>query len=157
MNPGGTFFFIVNNWWWPVNSTTIVGDFPYVCQRLTRDDFERYFSENYPDDTEETLKIYSYLHQGGTPTTLNGYIESAGKSGLTCIGARPLLPLGRSYHKTPFPPVVLNEHQDSKLQDVLEDIHCFRNDVSLIDLQSAFVMAAFSKSPDSKGSLTSII
>jgi len=157
LNPGGTFFFIVNYWWWPVNSTTIVGDFPYLCQRLTGEDFERYFTENYPEEKEETLKIRGYFHKGRNPTTLNGYINAAEQQGLSCIGARPLLPLGRKHHKTPYPPVVLNEHPDTNLIDVLEDIRQYRKDVNMVDLRSAFVMAAFTKAPKSEERLESSI
>ena len=64
LSHGGVFCFLTSSWWWPVNSTTIVGDFPYACQRLIRDDLKRYFEETHPDETEDVLRRWDSFNHG---------------------------------------------------------------------------------------------
>lgn len=147
LNNGGIFFFLVNNWWWPVNSTWIVGDFPYACQRLTRDDLEKYFNETYPDETQDILKRYDYFHKGKQHPTLDDCVEMADQSGLSFLSARRLTTVLDSHVKTPITPAVVNTCKGSRLADVLEDIHTFNPSVRLADIQTTFLMGVFKKRP----------
>ncbi len=69
------------------------------------------------------------------------------------LGARRLTPANDSHPKTPISPNVLQRTDQSVISNVLEDIHHFRSDVRLMDLQTAFVMAAFTKQHVQPGGL----
>jgi SAM-dependent methyltransferase len=150
LEPGGVFCFIVNYWWWPVNSTWIVGDFPYTAQRLTRDDLQRYFESEYPSEAENVLKRYDYFHKGEHPT-LGEYVKRAHKAGFSLAGARRLTPVNDTHSKTPVTPNFIERFDETYLQDVLTDIHHFNEEVSLIDLKTSYVMGALIK-PKSRSS-----
>lgn len=157
LNDGGTFFFVTNYWWWPVNSTTIAGDFPYLCQRLDRRDLARYFEAYYPQEREDTLIRYDYFNKGKHHPTMNDYAMVARRAGLDLLSQKRIMPHGRSHPRTPFTPHVIDMFPDTKLDGVLADIHCFRNDVQLADLQTAFAMFAFTKRPKSPHSLANVL
>ena len=86
----GTFFMAVNYWWYPVNASGIVGDFPYCCQRLTREDFQRYFQQHHPEEAADALQRYDYFHQAKLRPTLNDFAEIAARNGLTLLGTKRL-------------------------------------------------------------------
>jgi len=145
LSKGGLFCFLVNYWWWPVNSTGIVGDFPYVCQRLTSDDLRRYFQEHYPEKTEDIMERYEYYHRGKQQPTLNNIIKIAFDSGLQIVGTRRMIPQENTHPKTPFTPKFMMSLDNSLIFDTLEDIHQFKRDVQLIDLHTAFILGVFQK------------
>lgn len=142
---GGTFFFAVSYWWYPVNSTGIVGGFPYCCQRLTPDDVRRYFEQFHPEEVEDVMRRYQYFHCGVTHPTLNDFVEIADRYDLALIGSDRLSPPRDVHHRSVLTPRLLNQFGDSRLDRVLADLHRVRPDVGLIDLQTAYVMAAFEK------------
>jgi len=157
LNNQGVFYFIANYWWWPVNSTAIVGDFPYACQRLTANDLLRYFQENYPEEAPDIIKRYNYFNVGKYRPTLNDYISMAYSAGLSLLGERRIMPVATKHPRTPFMPRILDAFPDTRLSAVLEDIHRFRPDVELIDLQTAFIEAAFIKMPRSDRPLADVL
>ena len=151
--PGGIFVFLVDYWWFPVNSTNIVADFPYACQRLTRDDLLRYFDEFHPNETSIVNEFYD-THHKGKPETLADYAETAERHSLGILGERRFVPSSETGNRTPLMPATLDHYENSALPSVLENIRCFRQDVQLIDLKSAFVMAAFRKREERKPDLS---
>jgi SAM-dependent methyltransferase len=155
LNDDGIFIFLVNYWWWPVNSTRIVGNFPYVTQRLDKDDFSKYINQFHPDESSNIFKMYDYFAAGmDEKPTLNQYISEAEKNNLSLIGCKRLMPVSNTHSKTPLTPNVLDEFNDTKLDDVLSDIQSFRDDVSIQDLKTAYVMCVFKKKSPSKKSIT---
>ena len=59
------FVFLVNYWWFPVNSTRLVGNFPYPCQRLEKDDFIKYINFCKDQDLSQAIKIlYDIFDRG---------------------------------------------------------------------------------------------
>lgn len=145
LDEGGIFVVLGENFWWPINSTQIVGDFPYAVQRLDRHDLEAYFRAYYPDEVNDILYRYDYFSRRDKKPTLDDYIEAASRQDLVLLGSQRLIPTGSVHRKTPFPPFALDQYEETKLPDVLRDIHEFRTDVRLIDLRTAFYTAAFVK------------
>jgi SAM-dependent methyltransferase len=140
LEDGGVFCFLVNYWWYPVNSITVYGDFPYLAQRLTKEDVKRYYNENFPDQTDAMIKRYEYFNQGEKPPVLNDLIECAHRNGLVLAGTERIMPKPWSRdHRSPFAP------EELPVQDVLDDIKKFRPDVTLEDLYTSHIMAAFRK------------
>ena len=145
LTEGGTFFMAVNYWWYSVSAAGIVGDFPYCCQRLTREDFIRYFQEFHPEEADDALQRYNYYHQSAIHPTLNDYAEIADRYDMTTLGSTRLTPPRDVHHRSAVTPTQLNQFEDSRLQDVLADVRRFRPDVGLLDLQTAHVMLVFQK------------
>lgn len=143
--PGGTFFFLADYWWFPVNSTFIVGHFPYVCQRLNEEDFERYVRNFHSSEREDFLARYRSFHQGNLRPTLDDYVQAAHRAGLRMIGTRCLVPPRIEYGEPLPTPRFMNRQDVSAMDDVLADIRCFRSDVSRTDLTTSWVMGAFVK------------
>lgn len=145
LEDGGTFAFLVNYWYWPVNSTEIVGDFPWAIQRLTRDDVSKYFGECYPDEHDDIMERYDYFHQGKQRPTLTDYIESARKVGFNLSGYQRFTPNETTAATSPFPPTTLENFNDISIEEVLEDIRCFAPNVVYEDLKTSDVLCIFTK------------
>lgn len=144
LKPGGIFFFLVNNWWWPVNSTGIVGGFPYACQRLTREDLRRYFEKEHPERVDKVIESYDYYHKGNQPTVKN-YVNTGYAHNLIPIGSERFVTKTEEHYKAKTAPLAIERERPGYLQDVLNDIHEFRDDVDAIDLMSPYVAVAFNK------------
>lgn len=158
LNEHGVFVFLVNYWWFPVNSTRLVGNFPYACQRLEKDDFIKYLKQFHATDVEDSLKTYDYFGGGiEQKPTLTQYIQDAEKNDLQLISSYRFIPVSKNHTKTPLAPTSLDNLSDFTLDEVLKDIHHFRSDVSLEDLKTAFVMAIFIKKDKPKDNLDSKI
>ena len=145
LNPGGIFVFLFEYWWFPVTTTDVIGHFPYVTQRLTREDFIRYSKENFPaDEAAWLLQRRDYYHQN-TQLVPKDYAEIADRNGMYALGEKRCVALPSYLRRTTLHPHILDQYENSKLTDVLEDIKQFRNDVSLMDLKTNFFMMAFEK------------
>ena len=147
LTEGGTFFVMSDNWWFPVNSAVVVGDFPYVSQRLSKEDFRRYVEERHPGDIDDWMSRYEYSYEGRAHPTLDDCVEVADRFGLELIGARRLFPPYLHHHRAAIPPRQLNRHEDTRLVDILADVRHHRPDVGLLDLMCNYVMAIFRKRP----------
>jgi hypothetical protein len=146
LNEDGIFIFSVNYWWWPVNSSSIVGYFPYAAQRLERDDFIKYAKEFHPDESESMLTRYDYFADGMLQKpTLSQYISSAESHGLSLVGCSRFLPSVSTHQKTSLTPNSLDLCTDFKYDEILENIHSFRKDVTIEDLKTAYVLGVFKK------------
>jgi len=146
LNKNGIFLFWDWCWWWPVNATSIVGYFPYAVQRLDKNDFKRYTEEFHPEESNDMIKRYDWYNDKlDEKPTLNNFFSEAEKNNLSLIGYRRLAPFENTSVQTPFTPNVLDQYLDSRLIDVLEDIHQFRSDVTIEDLKTAFYLVAFKK------------
>ncbi len=154
LTEGGTFCFGVNYWWYPVNASGIVGDFPYCCQRLTRDDLRRYFEEFYPEEADDVMRRYDYFHCGAIRPTMSDFVEIASRHNLSLIAAERLAPPRDYHHRSKVTPRLLDQFEDSLLEDVLKDIRQFRPDVGMLDLHTAHAMAAFQKRSKCGGSIS---
>jgi SAM-dependent methyltransferase len=143
LDEGGHFWFLVGYWWYPINDTRVFGKFPYLAQRLTRDDVEKYLRAENPDEVDDAMRRYDYFHKGDRPL-LDDLISVAREYGLHLVGAERQIP-NRDSTSRALTPRYLDTFEETQLKDVLEDIHQFRPDVQLIDLQTFSVMAGFEK------------
>ncbi|MCA0202526.1 MAG: class I SAM-dependent methyltransferase [Proteobacteria bacterium] len=84
LNPGGVFFAQIQLWWWVVNTTGILGHFPYAGQRLALNDLTRYFAEHHPEHVEFVQRRYPYFHKGEHPTA-DEWVQRANQHGLELI------------------------------------------------------------------------
>ncbi|MFH1443900.1 MAG: hypothetical protein ABIG34_00735 [Candidatus Peregrinibacteria bacterium] len=145
LNPGGIFIFLIEYWGFPVTTTDVIGHFPYVTQRLTREDFIRYTQENFSEElAKQLLSRRDYYHKGKQMTPMM-YSQTADENNLFTIGERRCMTLGDVCRRTNLPPRILDQFENSKLSEVLEDIRQFRSDVQLTDLNTGFLMMAFEK------------
>ncbi len=142
---GGMFVFLSDNWWFPVNSSLVIGKFPYVSQRLNPQDFKRYIEEFHPDDAEDWLGRYNYFHFGKQRPTLDDYIRMADRYDMELIGSRRLYPPHLTHFRAAMTPRLLNQFEETRLSGILEDVRKFRPDVGMSDLMSNYHMAAFIK------------
>lgn len=125
--------------WYPVYGSVIYGDFPYLAQRLTRSDLEKYYRQHFPEKTDAILKSYDYYHCGERPT-INDIIKVARENGFNLVGTERLMPKAWSRdNRSPFVPAEL------PLDEVLRDIHKFRSDVTLEDLHTSHYLVALKK------------
>ncbi len=154
---GGMFFFMSDNWWFPVNSSLVVGKFPYVSQRLTPEDFGRYVQDFHKEDSEDWFGRYNYFHFGKQRPTLDDYIRMADRYGLELIGSRRLYPPHLTHFRATLTPRLLNQFQETRLNHILEDVRKFRPDVGMSDLMSNYHMAAFIKRPQRRETLTQYV
>lgn len=85
LNPGGVFAGMFEYWWWPINSTGIIGHFPYAGARLSFKDLERYHAEHHPDLIENLYFKYHYFHEGKQRPTVDEWFSIAKSHGLKPI------------------------------------------------------------------------
>jgi len=154
LSEGGMFFFLSDNWWFPVNSSLVIGKFPYVSQRLTPEDFHRYVQEFHEPDSDDWLGRYNYFHLGKQRPTLDDYIQMADRYDLELIGSRRLYPPYLTHFRATFTPRLLNQFEETRLSGILEDVRRVRPDVGMSDLMSNYHMAAFIKRSSRRGTLT---
>ena len=143
---GGIFCFIVNCWWYPVNGTMISGDFPYSCQRLSKPDFIKYVKEFYPDTCDAIMRVYNY--NDPFHPTITSYIEEGDKNNFEFLASDRVSP------RVPFSPwlafrklssSMLSRFENHNYDEVLNNIHKFRQDVTIEDLQTSHISLCFRK------------
>src|SRR3989338_5057767 len=129
---GGIFYVSVPHWWCSVNTTALAGHFPYACQRLTKEDFFRYVEEFFSEYSDAMKVAYGYFD--ANHPTRSDYINCGFKHGL--------VPLAYYSHVLPDPfslkygisPRGYFDYDHKVIDEVLEDIHCFRPDIRREDL-----------------------
>lgn len=145
LNPGGVFYFITDYWWSQVNSSQIIGDFPYACQRLTKEDLIRYFEMYHPEEASDVIKKYEYYHCQMPAPVVSTYCQLAQDSGMELVGIKRQITQSVDNERIFITPHELQMGPRSELDEVLQDIHQFRKDVKVEDLMTAFVVGAFIK------------
>jgi hypothetical protein len=141
---GGVFFVYVNLWWFPINSTILVGNFPYSHCRLDQDDWIRYCKEFHPQYFTEMRRLYDVIDS--KHPTVSNYIETASRNRLTLLGYERCIHTQAHDPRSRFSPNHIETFfENSYLNEVLSNIRRFRNDVSIEDLQTSHVFMAFQK------------
>ena len=144
--PGGVFVLYENYWWYPLNGMKAVGDFPFTCQRLDRDDLLRYFRHARPDasnDVEQMLQVY-----GTAYTTVGDYEQHARTAGLDVVGARRLRPRYEYDHRLGERKIGGLLHArlaGCSLDDIVAEVRRHKPDVVREDLQTSHVIMVFRK------------
>ena len=144
LKTGGVFVGMMEYWWWPVNSTAILGHFPYAGQRLTFDDLVRYYSENHMDLMENLYSKYHYFHEGRQHPTIGDWFISARENGLRPIAIERVIPKSHPSRLPDCPPQIFAapwfDHRE-----VLRDIHYFKPDVTVDDLFTSAICIALTR------------
>lgn len=133
------------SWYYLLCPPAVYGDFPFACQRLERDDLERYFYEYYPEEKEQALRAYDYYHNGEPGYTLNDYKDIAAQNGFSLVNYHRLKPLDGKLHNKMANWEFKGDHGPSVLNEVLRDIHCFKKDVTEQDLLTHSYFLIFKK------------
>lgn len=144
LRPGGVFYAQADYWWFPVNSTYVIGEFPYVTQRLTAEDFARYLEEFHPDESADMLRRYSYFHRGAHPT-MDDYATAARRAGLEVLGMRGLTPGLHTPGTPPATPRFIVREDVSARDAALVDVRRFRPGVTEADLGTSWVQMALTR------------
>ena len=106
----------------------------------------KYVKRFHKNELESIMKCYDYYGHGiDEKPTLNQYIAEAEKNNLSLVGYRRFMPQHSTNVSTPLPPTVLNQYEDTSLEDVLTNIRSFRSDVELVDLRTSYILPVFQK------------
>lgn len=144
LEPGGEFYIWAANWYCPLTSTFVFMDFPFGCQRLLRSDVARYFSKHHPDELRKILRAYDYWHQGDPGQVASDYINIACDAGFQPLNeGRLVFPEGVPKAITSFE--FSGDHGVEMLREVLRDVHCFKPNVTMLDLTTQSYLLAFRK------------
>jgi len=130
-------------WWFPINSSMLVGHFPYAMQRLSYKDLERYIAQYHPEILPTLRDRYYYLYGGTQPPTINDWFKIARRQGLRPVAFERVVPK-RSHRIKDCPPTLLGKPWFDP-QEVLRDIEHLRPGVTLDDLMTADIHIAMVK------------
>lgn len=140
LNPGGVFVGVLEYWWWPINSTGILGHFPYAGARLSLDDLTKYYAEYHSDLIENLYFKYSYFHEGQQHPTINDWFAAAKENGLRPVAVERIMP--SRHHRIPDTPYQIFSSPGFDHRDVLRDIHHLKPDVTVDDLYTSAIRLA---------------
>ncbi len=123
------------------------GAFPFFEQRLELDDIQKYYQTHKPEYAQYVEK--SYNSTDPARPTITQYIKTAAEHGLICKGYK------RIYFRAPYNlyykgaclvrSLGIQLQIDVDAEEVLRDIHQFRQDVELEDLMTRAVIMVFEK------------
>lgn len=139
--PGGLVAILTEHWWFPINSTGIVGDFPYTCQRLSYDDLCRYFARHHPDLQDNVWFKYYYFHEGKSRPTVTDWFDMARRHGLRPVAVERIQPTARPLRMQDSPQDIFKaDYFDHG--EVLRDIHRLNPGVVVEDLFTSHLRIA---------------
>jgi SAM-dependent methyltransferase len=144
LNDKGVFYFVTDYWWYPVNSTGIVGRVPYAAQQFTLEELKDHFAKHLPDELPYLEKSYNYFLHGSRPV-LEDYVSICDENSLKLISVKRIIPNLKVSPRTPWTPKLMQEYEETQLTRVLENARRLDPRVSLLDLETGWVMGAFRK------------
>ncbi len=149
LEDGGVFYLFVANYWHAGTAGRIFGHFPFLTQRLSKEDFKRYLEQYFPDQTEAWEKAYEFFDP--THPTLHDYVDCATKHGMYPISQfSPVAGSGFS-HKYAVTTRGWLEMEPHAVESALADIRKTRPDIRYSDLLPLTHHVLFRKvSPDRK-------
>lgn len=140
MAPDGLFVGCLNFAWCPVIPSGLVGDFPYMAQRLSINDTRRYLEEHRPEQLFNFDDRYNYFHQGKQRPSLSQLIEHFAAAGLQVIAAERISPIrSKRYTDTPRS---MAEQTWFNQAEVLRDVQHINPTVTGDDLMTTAVRIA---------------
>lgn len=140
MTPDSLFVGCLNTCWCPVTPNGLVGDFPYMAQRLTLNDTRRYLEEARPDEMFNLEDRYNYFHEGKQRPSLSQLIEHFNAAGLTVLAAERISPpYAKRYSDTPAQLFAQNWF---KPDEIMRDVSHINPTVTLDDLKTTAVRIA---------------
>lgn len=139
LTPDGMFVCSVNSHWWPASPGGVIGHFPFMLQRLTEADVERYYAAHQPEFNQHIHSRYNHYHQGHQRPTLADWFAYADKHGLKIVAYERVI--SRQHERVEVLPVLLRKPWFD-IKDVMRDVHTLRPDVTIDELMtSAFRLA----------------
>ena len=138
--PGGTFVGNLNLCWCPVVPNGLVGDFPYLFQRLTLNDARRYFEGHRPEQLFNLEARYSYFHEGKQRPALSDWMEAFKRNGLKVAGFELVSPIRAKRYGDP--PKQLLKKPWFNPNEVLRDAHHINQSVTIDDLTATALRVA---------------
>lgn len=139
--PGGLFVGMFEYWWWPINSTGVIGHFPYAGARLSFDDLLRYYGQFHKDLLDNLYTKYHYFHEGEQRPTITDWMDIARANGLRPIAAERIIPV--THHRLGHCPPQIFAQPWFDHREVLRDIHHIKPDVTVDDLHTSAIKIAF--------------
>ena len=136
----GLFVCLDEYWWFPINSSAIIGHFPYTMQRLSFSDLERYVSKHHPAILPNLRNRYYFLYGGTPPPTINDWFKIAKRQGLRPVAVERIIPKTHARILDSPPQLLTKPWFDS--DEVLRDIHHLKPDVMLDDLLTSSIYIA---------------
>jgi hypothetical protein len=144
LESGGVLFIWNAYWYWVLLVIRVYGDFPWGAQRLTWEDYSRYLREYQPDQVDNARKSVETFHKAEMRYTVADYIAAAKQAGFKYVDHHRLIPFSGIKNKIGGH-ILEGDHGASVQKEVLRDIHCFRQDIELIDLATQSVFLLFQK------------
>lgn len=140
LRKGGLIVGSFNAAWCPIVPSGILGDFPYAFQRLTLEDARRYFSEHHAEQITNLETRYNWFHKGKYRPTLSDWFALIQLYGMRIVAfERVSSPAHERYFHTP---AQLVKERWFNIFDVLRDVHCINDAVTIDDLMTtSFRMA----------------
>lgn len=138
--PDGLFVCMDEYWWYPINSSAIVGHFPYAMQRLSYKDLERYVGEHRPDRLPGLEDRYAFLYGGTQPPTINDWFRLAEKNKLRPVAVERIM--SKNSHRLKDSPIAIFKNDCFNPDDVLRDIRYMKPDVVAEDLFTSHIHIA---------------
>lgn len=139
----GIFICLDEYWWWTINSTCILGHFPYAAQRLTYSDLQRYVSEHHPHLLPSLKARYHYMYSGNPAPTLTDWANIAERQGLRLIATDRIV--AKQHHRTAYSmPRLLKQSWFNPLE-IVRDIQHIRPGVGMDDLMTSAITLAMTK------------
>ena len=142
--PGGVLLIWNCYWYWAMIISGAFGHFPWAVQRLTWEDFTRYMNRYQPENLDGVQAAVNQFHKGEKRYTINDYIAVGQQAGLKYLDHYRLVPFS-GIHNQIGPWRLEGDHGISAQKEVLRDIHCFRQDVDLIDLSTHSIFLLLQK------------
>lgn len=143
LTDGGLFVCVDEYWWWALNSTCIMGHFPYAVQRLTYHDLERYVGAHHPEVLPTLEARYRYMFDGKPAPTLTDWGAVAERQGLRVIGVERVI--AKRHHRQVYAMPRLLKQPWFKPLEILRDIAHIRPGVGIDDLTTSIVTLAMVK------------
>jgi len=143
LSRGGTFACMDGYWWFPVNSAGFVGHFPYMLQRLSASDLERYMTGYHPEAWPALRKRYSHINGGKLRPTISDWIALGHKHCLRTVAVERIMPA--RHHRIPEVPAKLFRQPYFDPSEVLRDIAAIRDGVVIEDLMTSALRIAMVK------------
>jgi len=144
LEPDGIFVGSLNCAWCPVVPSGLLGDFPYMFQRLTLSDAQRYLEQYRPEQLFSLESRYNWFHSGKYRPVLSQWFELFRSHGLKIVGFQRISSIRQlRYADTP---AVLFKQPWFDHREVLRDARYINSGVTVDDICTTSVKVAAVKS-----------
>lgn len=140
LEPGGIFVGSLNCAWCPIVPSGLLGDFPYMFQRLTFSDAQRYLEQYRPEQLFNLENRYNWFHSGKYRPTLSQWFDIFLSRGLKVIGFERVSSIRSQRYKDT--PAVLFKQPWFDHREVLRDARHINPGVTEDDIATTTIKVA---------------